>query len=195
MADTTTAVSEVQTAEWWNLVAKLRAASTELDAVLGKLRTQESVARSKPELSAEYDSLMGRAASLRNTISDYLSKLSGVVDWARDAGDWIMRATGLQGLGVVPVIIGVAAIAAAVAGVTKFLTDAYALSRKLDEQQRVEQIARASGMSPIEAAREASGIVERTAGGSVMSTMFKAAAPFLAIAGLVWLIQRQRNAQ
>lgn len=178
--------TEQQSAEWWNLVARFRQAAAQVDQVLDRLRAQEGAARSDPALSSEFDSIMRRAAELRATIGDYLAKIDAAVQWLKGAGSWISDVFGFNGLGALPALIGIGAIAAALAAVTKFLTDAWALSRRIEEQQRLE----ARGLSP----QEAAAVVERSAVGSAGSQWLKLLAGGVAIGVVGWLImQRGRH--
>lgn len=182
--------TETQSAEWWNLVAQFRDAASRVDQVLATLRGQESIARRSAALSADYDAIMGRAAALRSTIADYLGKIETAMSWFRQVvpfsesspdapqGTWDAEGWGLNGLGAIPIIIGVAAISAALAAVTKFLTDAWALSRRLQEQARLE----AGGLSPAEAAA----IVERTSGDSALSSVVKSAGKVALLGLAAW---------
>lgn len=186
--------TETQSAEWWNLVAQFRDAASRVDAVLSTLRGQEGVARSDPGLSSEYDAIMGRAAELRATIASYLGKIETAMGWLRsltsavpfsesspDAPQGTMEAEGwsLNGLGAIPIIIGVAAISAALAAVTKFLTDAWALSRRLQEQARLE----ASGLTP----QQAAAIVERSSGDSAATSIAKSLGKVALLGLAAWM--------
>lgn len=175
--------TEGQTTEWWNLVARFKEAAARVDQVLDTLRGQEAAARQSPGLSAEYDQVMRRAAELRATIADLLARISGAVDWVRGAGDWFSQTFGLSGLGVVPVVIGVAAITAALAAVTKFLTDAWSLSKRIDEQIRLE----GQGLTP----QEAAAVVERSTQSSAGRQFLVSMIPFGAIALVGYMIWRQ----
>lgn len=183
--------TETQSAEWWNLVAQFREAASSVDQVLATLRSQEGTARRDAALSSEYDAIMGRAASLRSTIADYLGKIETAMGWFRQVvpfsesspdapqGTWEAEGWGLNGLGAIPIIIGVAAISAALAAVTKFLTDAWSLARRLQEQARLE----ASGLSP----QEAAAVVERTVGESAASSIVKSAGKVVLLGLAAWV--------
>lgn len=177
--------TEQQSAEWWNLVAKFRQAAGQVDQVLARLREQEPAARGSAALSAEYDEIMGRASSLRATIADYLGRIDSAVQWLKGAGAWVSEAFGLNGLGAIPALIGIGAVAAALAAVTKFLTDAWSLSKRIEEQQRLE----ARGLSP----QEAAAVVERTAIASAGSQWIKLLAGGVALGVVGWLIVNHRR--
>jgi len=167
-----------QSAEWWNLVAQLRDGEAKVREVLARLAQQESAARSNPSLSGEYDAIMSRARSLQATISSYLSAAGAAVDWVKDAAASVKSAFGFEGLGIVPVVLGGAAIAVALALVTKFLADAWALSKRLDEQVRLE----GQGLTP----QQASAVVYRTTGDSAASSWLKQLLPVLGIGVAAW---------
>lgn len=172
--------TEQQSAEWWDLVARFRQAAAQVDQVLDRLRSQEGAARRDAALSAEFDSIMGRAAELRATIADYLGKIDTAVQWLRGAGSWIAETFGFGNLSALPVLIGVAAIAAALAAVTKFLTDAWSLSKRIEEQQRLE----ATGLTPAQAAA----VMDRSILGSAGSQWLKILGGVAALGVVGWVI-------
>jgi hypothetical protein len=128
----------------------------------------------------EYDSLMQRAAQLRQSIGDTLQRIESAVGWVKNAGDWLKSAFGLNGLGVVPLVIGIGAITAALAAITKFLADAWSLSKRIEEQQRLE----ATGLTP----QEAAGVMERSTGASTGRQFVMNLVPFAALALAAYLI-------
>lgn len=172
--------TEQQSAEWWNLVARFRQAAGQVDQVLTRLRQQEGAARSSPELSSEYDAVMRRAVELRATIADYLGRIDSAVQWLKGAGAWIADTFGLNGLGAIPALIGIAAIAGALAAVTGFLTDAWSLSKRIEEQQRLES----RGLSP----QEAAAIVQQTTLESAGGQWLKLLVPAIGLGVVAWLV-------
>ena len=175
--------TDTQSAEWWNLIERFREASQRVDQVLDKLRGQEDAARASPGLSMEYDTIMQRANLLRASIADTLGRIDSAVQWVKGAGDWLKSAFGLSGLGVVPVVIGIGAITAALAAITKFLVDAWSLSKRIEEQQRLE----ARGLSP----QQAAAIVEQGTGSSAGRQFVTSLIPFAALALVGYFLARK----
>lgn len=137
MANTVPAPAEQ--AEWWNVWAKIKAASAQLDGAVAKLQTQAAYAMSRPNLSGDFKAITASIESAR-------AKLI----WMRDAVKSALGYFGveLNGLGFLP-LIPIAIIAAGVAYVAKLAADAWALSARIDEQRRLES----TGMSPAQAAQ------------------------------------------
>lgn len=182
-------VAEVQSSQWWDVVGKLRELGSQIDAVINKLQGQQSDAARDPALAGEYATIMSRAASLRDTTRDYLAKADAVIQWTRGAGAWIADAVGLNSLGVIPVIIGVGAITLAIAAGTKFLADAWALSKRIDEQHRLE----GRGLSPQDAARTVQGYTGDSAGSMLTRIVLPVGGGIAALLLLRWYMANRRG--
>ena len=174
MADAT------QAAQWWDLLGKFREASANVDAVLARLRSQEDAARRNAILSREFDAMMSRAATMRAGIASTLQTIEGAIASLRGLVDWI-PGLGTLGNPLLPVL-GVAAVAASLASITKFLVDAWALSKRIDEQMRLE----AAGLTPQEAAGVVARVTQEGAGQSLAMSIVKP----LAIGGALYLVLR-----
>ncbi len=124
---------------WWDLWGKLKAASDDLDAAIAKLESQRAYAMTRPELAQQ---VIEREAELQTA--------KARVAWVRDAIKSVLGFFGIQlsGLGFLP-LIPIAVAAAAVAYIAKQAADTWALSKKIEEQQRLE----AKGVSPTTASR------------------------------------------
>lgn len=129
------------TTQWWDLTGKFRAAADELERAYQQVTATAQYAAARPELKSRYDALMSRVASLRATIQSTLAQINRATEFFRSL-------VGLQGLGVVPVI-AVAVIAAALAAVIKWTTDAALYLKMVSEQKRLE----AAGVEPERAAQ------------------------------------------
>lgn len=133
-----------------------------------------------PELMPEYDRMMAQAnkhksmldklGSIYNTVSGWLTSVRSVLNTgtATGTGGWFGTSSGgigwgggvgdvdNDGLGLIPVIFGVAAALSALAVIGKWIKDAYFLSRRLNELQRLE----GTGLSP----KEAAAVVDKASG-------------------------------
>lgn len=189
-------MADTDVAQWWNLQARFEEAERQVQDVLARLQAHADTARRSPEMIGSYTALMQRAASLQASIASSLQTIRNALDWLRGLTEWV---PGLNGLGIAPVI-GIAAIAAALAAVTKFITDALSVIRQLDakralfdaqaaEQRRLE----AQGMTPQEAAavvnRSAQTAVSVNAGGGLSSMVDGIMQP-LVIGGVIFLVAR-----
>lgn len=158
---------------WWNVVEQFKSAAAAMESHYRRLVSLADYAASRPALKAQFDALMRRASTLRSNVARIRAQLGAAVDWVRSMG----AAAGLSGLGVLP-LIGIAAIAAAIALVTKWSTDTLAFFRAVDEQRRLE----AAGVAPERAAE----IVRQTAAaarGAGLGTWI----PIVLLAGGGWL--------
>lgn len=142
--------------EWWNVWAKIKAASTQLDNAVARLQSQAAYAMARPDLRTQFEPMMASIESAR-------SKLL----WWRDAVKSTLNyfgagLEGVGGLGFLP-LIPIAVVTAGVAYVAKLAADAWALSSRIDEQRRLES----TGLSPAQAAQ----IAKQTnpAGGGLFS--------------------------
>lgn len=147
--------SVAQDPAWWNVVAQFKAAAQAMEQAYARLMSQADYIRSRPALRAQFDALASRASLVRSTVQSIRSNLESAVDWLRSVG----AAVGLNGLGVVP-LIGIAAIAAAVALVTKWTTDTIKFLAVVSEQRRLE----AAGVAPERAAEITRGTAATAAG-------------------------------
>lgn len=162
---------------WWDAVARFKAAAAQMEQSYQRLLALRDYAASRPALSARYRALVSRASTIRSTVADIKAKLESAVDWFRSIG----AAVGLNGLGVLP-ILGIAAIAAAIALITKWTTDAAVFFRAVNEQRRLE----AAGVAPERAAE----IVRETAAAARGAGLDKWL-PLVLLAGVGWFAWSQ----
>lgn len=128
---------------WWNVVAQFKSAAAGMEQAYDRLMSEADYVAQRPALRAKFDSLVSRAATVRATVESVRDKLASAVDWFNSLG----ASLGLNGLGILP-IIGIAAIAAAVALVVKWTTDTIKFLKLVSEQRRLE----AAGVAPERAA-------------------------------------------
>lgn len=132
-------------AAWYDVWGRLKSAATDLDAAVRSLEAQRSYALARPGLRDEWRAKMSEIESAR-----------GRVTWLRDTIRSVMSFFGveLQGLGFLP-LIPIALVTAGVAYVASTAASAWELSKKIGEQQRLEQ----GGLTP----QQASAIVRGNA--------------------------------
>jgi hypothetical protein len=137
MATYTTQEVKSDQMPWWNAWGQLKKAAADLDAAVQSLESQRGYALARPELAAQWQAKRSEIESAR-----------GRVTWLRDTIRSVMSyfGTELQGLGFLP-LIPIALVTAGVAYVANIAASAWELSRKIGEQQRLEQ----GGLTPAQA--------------------------------------------
>ena len=138
---------------WYDVWGKLNRAAADLDAAVRALESQRVYALARPGLRDDWQAKM-----------DEIETARGRVTWLRDTIKSVMSFFGvnLSGLGILP-LIPIAGIAAGVAYVASLAASAWELSKKIEEQRRLES----RGLTP----QQASAIVSRNAGaGTGLST-------------------------
>lgn len=173
------ASAATQDPAWWNVVGQFRSAAAKMEETYARLASLADYVATRPAFAVQWNALMSRAATLRATVQEIRDKVASALNFLRSIGSSI----GLSGLGILPAVIGVAAVAAAIAMVTKWTTDAINFQRAVEEQQRLER----AGVPPERAAE----IVRSTAAASQRS-LFSFSVPWWPIAlvagagGLAW---------
>jgi len=115
-------------------VAAFQQKLAEFQSVWALLVSKASVAASNSSLKAEYDDLMGEGSLLQSTIDS----VTGAIDYVRNAAAQVESIFGgMGGLGIAPLILLgiIATITGGTAFIAKWLTDAYALAKKLQAQE------------------------------------------------------------
>lgn len=176
------AFTPAEQSAWYDVLAKFERAVREFDQAAAGLRARATIAARDPTLRAEYESLVGRAASMeskiryiRQAVDDVKAALLGA--WNSVTGVWsrVMTYIGLhgldwtlQGLPLIPI----AAVVAATSLLTAFVADYAKFARRADLFESLV----AQGRSPGEAAA----VIAR----------IQPDAPLINIAGspVVWLI-------
>ncbi len=159
-----TAPTAADAPAWWDVWGQLNKAAADLDAATAALEKNRAYALSRANLAQDF---LDREQELQ-TAKERLT-------WIRDAIKSVLGFFGvqLQGLGFIPLItIGVAA--AAVAYIVKQAADTWALSKKIDEQQRLE----AKGLTPTAASKIVAGEVNA---GSFTQTLTSAKGLIVAV--------------
>ena len=136
------------------------------------LQAQRAFVADHPQLAGEYNDLMKRATS----IDAYIRRAKSLITAAQGAWSWFLRTIGLGGVGELEalpaVAIAVAAGGAAIALITKWLTDAFIFSRKISAIQALEA---KGGITATEAARR----ISETGGPALLQVLQK---------NIVWLV-------
>lgn len=127
-----------------------------------------------PALNAQYKALMSRAYSIKLSIVEIGRKID-------DAINWIKGNLGLGELG--GFILPIAVMVAGAAFMTKWLSDSYALNRKLSAAQRLQK----QGVPPAKAANIVSQIAN---GNSFMGSASKIIVPLGLGALALWFLPR-----
>lgn len=135
-------------AEFQKKVAELKTKAAEFTAVFNKLDARKKQAESSPEISREYDDVMGSAGTIKKTIENVLSKIDAAHKWIMNGIPGSNGLAGANGMGALPLI---AIVVGAITAITKWLSDAYKLDRKLDSVE--SQIA--AGVDPVTAGKNA----------------------------------------
>ncbi len=185
-------LSPQESAAWYDVNAKFRALSAQFEQARHRLMNEPPPP--DPALAAERLALLSRSQSVGNTVSqirsaldDVTAALSGAWDQVTGAWDWIADRIGiprteepqsLQGLGLP--IIPIAAVLAALAVITAFLTDYASFQRRAD----LFREAVAAGSSP----EQASAIVARMAESGGLLSTFGASVPWLGIGAIAALL-------
>jgi len=137
-----------------------------------------------PEIKEEYDALIQRGETIRGSVES----VTGLIDKAGNAYDnvknWLSDTFGevdiQRGqLGLIPLLIPVAAIAVSVAAMGKWISDAYQLNKRMDMIQKLI----GQGMSPTMASR----VVKDTMPAGFFGSLPSIALPLGAVA-LAWFI-------
>lgn len=135
---------------FWNEVEKFKIKADEAYTLWQKLRAKRQAAVSNPELQAEFDDVMGQAESITAKASD-VERLTAQV--RQGIGGTIKDWFGLEGynharqkvsqLGFLPVL-AVAAVSAAIAWISTWISKAYVVDRKLTAVEKLT----AQGVDP-----------------------------------------------
>ncbi len=140
---------------------------------LEDLKKREGEARRHPQFSEQYDSLINKSGYIVSTVGFLTSAINKAVDYFGIdlEGD---------GLGALP-LVPIAAIAASIAVMGKWVSDVYIFRQRLNEVRRLE----AGGMDPRRAAEIA---IKRDPGilASLGDNIFKPLVPISIIAAGFW---------
>lgn len=129
--------------EWNAKIAQLKSAVSDFEKTYAALQSQKSIAQKDPVLYADYTAIMERGNYVKTVITDTLSKLGSALNYVKNT----VGMSGMGDLGALP-LIPIAVIAGALALISKWLTDAYAMNKKLNLLDKTYNDAKAAGASP-----------------------------------------------
>lgn len=134
--------------EWVQEVERLKEKAAEFMGVFGRMEQLEPVARTDSSAAIRWDNLMGAAVAIRDRIAYLTGLIDSVFNWFSSNGSEPPQT--VQGLGQLGVLwLPVAVIAAAVAVIVSWISDAYIEVEQLEAVK--ELIDR--GVTPAEAWR------------------------------------------
>ena len=114
MADNATA--------WYDVLGQFKNKFQEFLNTRNALLQQWPVVKDNPQLLAQWQTLKDRSDTIYNTAMSVNNKIQAAAGWLKDTFGVQLNGINPQ-LGVVPLLIGVAGVAAAVATMTYFITD------------------------------------------------------------------------
>lgn len=112
-------------------VDELRAKVKEFIATYDRLYAKADIAATDEALNADYADLMWQA----NIVKQVVEGVTQGIDWATGYFNQIFGGNSLEGLGLAPVA-GAAAIVAAIAAITSWLSYAYTVERKIQAREK-----------------------------------------------------------
>lgn len=147
-----TAVTAVEglSKEWTDKVAQLKKAGSDFTNTYNNMLSLQSTVAKSPQLQSEYNDLMSRGSTLKNTISTLLNGIQSIYNSITGSSS----TAGLSSLGILPAIpiwLSVAAIAGAITLLTKWITDANVIADKA----RIMEAANATLNTQVAAAKAA----------------------------------------
>jgi len=123
-------------------VEELKAKTAEALKLYDRLRARQALA-TRAGLTSEYSGVVSRFGRIRDALQK-LTDTGSMVDAVK-----VLWNGQVQGLGVAPLVIGWGVASVAIAGavtlITKWLTDAYELDRRLDAAEKGVNVPAASG--------------------------------------------------
>ena len=158
------------------LIERFKSRVINFKEALDNLNKRRQLASRFPDMKIEYDAVMKRGALLKSTISAVTSAVDKVLAFFKGV-------TGMDGLGIAP-LLPIAAISLAIAGIAKWTTDAYQLSKRLDAVAALE----AKGYSP----ERASAIVSAQFPAGIFDRLSNLM-PWLAAGAVLYFVWRARQ--
>ena len=116
-------------AAWYDVLGQFKAKFQEFLNVRNSLIQQYAVVKDNPALYAEWKKLMARSDTIYNAATSVNNQIKSGMDWLKDT--FGINLSGAE-LGFIPVVIGVAGVAAAVATMTYFITDYLQFNSRLE---------------------------------------------------------------
>ena len=140
---------------WYDLVGRFRRKAAEFERIFNKLVNDRDFVSRRPALKADYDRLLSAGRLLQAKIVSARNKINSALAWLKGL-------VGLDGLGFLP-LLPIALVSASNVAIGKWVSDAYMMSKRIDETRRLE----AKGYSPSRADALATRSTS-TAGGGII---------------------------
>jgi hypothetical protein len=138
------------------------------------LQAKNAYVANHPDLQEDYANLLDRGSTIRTTIETVTAGIDKAVGWVGGTVG-VSGVQVLNGLGFLPVL-ALLVSAGGLALIGKWVSDAYAFNKKVEEMKRLE----AQGMTP----QQASAIVGKLYEGEPLITFGKVGVPLVALAVL-----------
>jgi len=157
--------------QWFSTATDFKSKYADFQKKVATLRASSIDANKYPALAKERADMIARADSIDSKVKATVQAVDSMYEKAKyymqhptelinapfeliktgatTVYDWAKSAFGLDGLGILPVLIPVAVIGAAAASIVYWLNDANTLSKKIAEQKRLE----AQGIPAAQAAK------------------------------------------
>lgn len=158
-----------------SLVEKFKSKVANFTELLSNLKSRKIDAARYPDLAKKRDELTSKGNMTKNMIVSTTGTIDKVFGFFRGV-------TGMDGLGIIP-LLPIAAISIATAAITKWMTDAYEFSKRVDAIQALE----AKGYDPVRAGQ----IVNQQFPTSSLLGNFGSISsllPWVAIAGVIFYV-------
>lgn len=137
--------------EWFNKATDFRNAYSRYQAQTAQLRSGYIDPKKYPALAKERADMLARANIIDAKAKGVADGIASAYEYVRNAissagsaasgaWDWFKSSVGLNGLGFIPVLIGIAVIAPLVTLIISWSFDANKLQKKIDEQKRLESL-------------------------------------------------------
>lgn len=158
-----------------SLVDKFKSKVANFSDMLANLQSRKIDAAKYPDLAQQQSDLLSRGNIIRRTIQALTDAVDRVFSFFKGVA-------GMDGLGIVP-LLPIAAITVAVAAITKWTTDAYEFSKRLDAISSLE----AQGYDPVRAGQI---VNQQMPTSSIFGGLggFGGLIPWIAVAGVVFFI-------
>lgn len=122
---------------FWSAVRRFRDKVLEFANVYDRLKDGAEMVADAPNLQDEYNALMERGRQIRERVQNVADTIDWVREQVKQMGS-VLEGTNRQGLGIAFTLTAViVTVTGAIATMTKWLSDAYALNKKVQERQRL----------------------------------------------------------
>lgn len=166
---------------WESTLAEFKKKAADFKTALDFLKNPTTVSNTSSALDAERKKLIASGDVIKSTIE----KTTSAIDAANRTLSTVKTAVGLDGLGVLPLVLPVAVVAAAITAISYWLTDFDRLRTKMYTDLQ------ASGKTPAEAAKILSTLPGQQS--SISNGIVKTLAPLFLIGGVIYVFFKKGN--